>query len=253
MGILIRMTCCREVHRLVTPYVDAEASSSEQDAVERHIRRCPACQRRVAAERTAREALKRHCHSALVEGPAAPAALRAKLASLPPEAAIIGRTWRQLALAAVLVLACGLALLAILTQSSTTVLAAQLAADHIKCFFTTADRGGLDPARVGELLRARYGLDVPVPPGSPVISLRLVGVRRCLSAEGRTAHLLYSWKGESVSLYTVPGDNRSAATVRVFGHDARVWSRHNRTYVLVSQASAGDLGPVVAHMQRATW
>jgi anti-sigma factor RsiW len=253
VGILIRMTCCREVHRLVTPYVDAEASSSEQDAVDRHIRRCPACQRRVAAERTAREALKRHCHSTLVEGPAAPESLRAKLAGLPPEAASTGRTWRQLALAAVLVLACSVALLAILTQGSTTVLAAQLAADHIKCFFTVADHGGLDPARVGELLRVRYGLDVPVPAGSPAMGLRLIGARRCLSGEGRTAHVLYSWKGESVSLYMVSGDNRPAATVHVFGQDARVWSRHNKTYVLVSQASAGDLSPIVAHMQRATW
>jgi anti-sigma factor RsiW len=253
VGILIRMTCCREVHRLVTPFVDAEASSVEQEAVKRHIRRCPACQRRVAAERTAREALKRHCRSALVEGPAAPEALRAKLASLPPQATMSGRTWRQISVAAVLVVACSVSLLAILTQSSTTVLAAQLTADHIKCFFTASDRGGLDSARVSEQLRARYGLDVPVPAGSPAIGLRLVGARRCLSGEGRTAHLLYSWKGESVSLYMVPGDNRLAATVRVFGHDARVWSRHNRTYVLVSQALAGDLSPVVAHMQRATW
>jgi anti-sigma factor (TIGR02949 family) len=253
MGILIRMTCCREVRRLVTPYVDAEASSADQAAVERHIRRCPACQRRVAAERTAREALKRHCRSRLVEGPGAPEALRAKLASLPRQTATGGRMWRQVVVAAVLALACGTALLAILTQSSTTVLAAQLAADHIKCFFTTADRGGLDPARVSEQLRVRYGLVVRVPAGSPAIGLRLVGARRCLSGEGRTAHLLYSWKGESVSLYMVPGDTRSAATVRVFGHDARVWSRHNRTYVLVSEASAANLGPVVAHMQRATW
>jgi anti-sigma factor RsiW len=254
VGILIRMTCCREIHRLTTPYVDAEASANELAAVEQHLRRCPACQRRIAAERAARETLRQHCRSALVEGPPAPEALRAKLTNLPAETvALRASRWRQGAVAAVLVVACTVCVTAILTQGSATVLAAQLAADHVKCFFTAADRGTLDPVQVGDRLRSRYGFDVPVPAGSSAIGLRLIGARRCLSSGGRTAHLLYSWNGESISLYVIPDDTRPAADVHVMEHDERIWSRHNRTYVLVSQETARDLTPVVSYLQRATW
>jgi anti-sigma factor RsiW len=62
------MLCCREIHRLTTPYIDAEASQTDLATVERHLRRCPACQRRIAAERAARDTLKRHCRSPLIEG-----------------------------------------------------------------------------------------------------------------------------------------------------------------------------------------
>jgi anti-sigma factor RsiW len=254
VGILIRMTCCREIHRLTTPYVDAEASANELAAVERHLRRCPACQRRVAAERAARETLKRHCRSALVEGPPAPEALRAKLTHLlAGTVAVRASRWRRTAAAAALVAACTVSVMAIFTQSSATVLAAQLAADHVKCFFASTDRGTLDPAQVGDHLRTRYGFDVPVPASSPAIGLRLVGARRCLSGDGRTAHLLYSWNGESISLYVIPDDNRPSADVHVMGHDERIWSRHNRTYVLVSAETARDLTPVVGYLERATW
>ena len=223
MGILIRMTCCREIHRLTTPYVDAEASHAELAAVERHLRRCPACQRRVAAERAARETLKRHCHSTLVGGPAgargaaretAPTCPRTRVA---PGAAGGGRSpWRRRWSAPA-----PSAVTAIFTQGSATVLAAQLVADHVKCFFTVDRSGALDPVQVGDRLKSQYGFDVPVPAGSPAIGLRLVGARRCLSSDGRTAHLLYSWNGESVSLYVIPDDNRPAADVHVMGHDER--------------------------------
>jgi anti-sigma factor RsiW len=254
MGILIRMACCREIHRLTTPYVDAEGSQSDLAAVEQHLRRCPACQRRVAAERAARDTLKRHCRSAIIEGPPAPDALRSRLANLPahtvPERA---SRWRHVAVAAVLFVACTVSAMAIFTQGSATVLAAQLVADHVKCFFTAADHGPLNPVQTGDRLKRQYGFDVPVPPGSDALGLRLIGARRCLSSDGRTAHLLYSWNGESISLYVIPDDNRSPADVHVMGHDGRLWSRHNRTYVLVAQDTGRDLTPVVGYMQRATW
>jgi anti-sigma factor RsiW len=247
------MMCCREIRRLTTPYVDAEASANELAVVEQHLRRCPACQRRVAAERAARETLKRHCRSAVVEGPPAPEALRVRLSHLPVEPVVVhtGR-WRQVAVAAVLVGACTVSVTAIFTQSSATVLAAQLVADHVKCFFGGADHGTLDAVQVGDRLKSQYGFDVHVPPGNPAIGLRLVGARRCLSSDGRTAHLLYSWNGASVSLFVIPGDSRPPADVHVMGHEERLWSRRDRTYVLVSKGTATDVAPVVEYLERAT-
>ncbi len=91
-----------------------------------------------------------------------------------------------------------------------------------------------------------------VPPSSAVLGLRLVGARRCLSGEGRNAHLLYTWQGESISVYMLPGDHRPACAISVLGHDARVWSGHNGTYVLVAHQAGRDLSPLVDYMQHVT-
>jgi len=207
MGILIRLACCREIHRVTTPYVDADASYADLAAVERHLRRCPACQRRVAAERAARDTLKRHCHSTLFGGPPAPAALRERLANLPAErVAPPASRWRQIAVAT-LIGACTISVTAILTQGSATVLAAQLVADHVKCFFTV-DHRPLDPVQVGDRLKRQYGFDVPVPAGNDALGLRLVGARRCISSDGRTVIDLQN----RTLTYFIEGQPSSTAT-----------------------------------------
>ena len=256
MGILIRLACCREIHRLTTPYVDADASHADLAAVERHLRRCPACQRRVrGGARGARHAQASLPLDALRRARRRPRHCGRGSPNLPAErVAPRASRWRQIAVAAAVDQRLhGFGARQSSTQGSATVLAAQLVADHVKCFFTVATTVPLDPVQVGDRLKRQYGFDVPVPAGNDALGLRLIGARRCISSDGRTAHLLYSWNGESVSLYVIPDEIRPAADVHVMGHDGRLWSRHNRTYVLVSQAPDRDLAPIVAYMQRATW
>jgi len=248
------MTRCEDLEDALAAYIDGEATAPQRDAVERHLRRCQACHARVQAERTVREAVGRYRDE--WRRTSAPPALRARLMSTAEQAraqspSAVTRLAR-LAAAAVVLLAVGGWALGLVTRDSTVVLAAQLTADHAKCFFTAHDRGLLDPAQTAERLRDRYGFDLEVPPSDAAIGLRLVGARRCLSGEGTNAHLLYTWRGESVSLYMLPGDHRPDRSIALLDHDARVWSGHNGTYVLVAHQSDRDLAPLVEFMQHAT-
>ena len=254
MANIIRMTHCGDIEASLVAYVDGEASAPERAVVERHVRRCGSCHQRLAAERALREAFA--ANRAELQATRAPAELKARIHALAAETRPArARPWAwagRMAAAAVLILTTGGWTLGLVTRDSTVVLAAQLTADHAKCFLTARDRSLVNPERAGELLRRRYGFDVRVPPSSASLGLRLVGARRCLSGEGTNAHLLYTWRGESVSLYMLPADHRAPGEVTVLGHDARVWSGHNGSYVLVAHQSERDLSPLVEYMQHAT-
>jgi anti-sigma factor RsiW len=138
----------------------------------------------------------------------------------------------------VLVLVIGVALLALATRASDTVLAAQLAADHAKCFaiFAAAGAEPVDAHRVEQTLASSYGWDIHVPPSSEREGVQLIGGRRCLYGEGRIPHLMYKVRGQNLSLYVLEGVARGTAELSTFGQHSRIWSRGTNTFVLVSQA-----------------
>jgi hypothetical protein len=249
------MAQCTDIDRLMAAYVDGLATAAQGAEVERHIRRCLSCEQRLVAERTGRQVLRQQ--SASLTSVGAPPALHARLATLaaasrPPRAVVVRRWLLRTAVAAVLVLACGLWLTAVATRQSTTVLAAQLAADHVKCFLTAHDDGMLEPQRVASYLHDRYGFAARVPPGNAGMGLRLVGARRCITGEGTNAHLLYTWQGRSVSLYMLPGTDRARQSHDVLGHTTEMWSGHNGTYVLVTPETGGGVTPLSDYMRQAT-
>jgi anti-sigma factor RsiW len=244
---------CDETRALLTPWIDEQLAGPDRAAVEAHLAVCGPCGTRAAHEHAARE-IVRHCRPAIA-AERAPESLRARLAagsSSRPRAG--SRSWRRLPLsvAATLLLAVGGLGLHALTERSTPLLAAQLAADHVKCHWMVRDRGTLDPAEVQHRLAERYGFHARVPPGAPNERLRLVGARRCLTAEGTNAHILYRVDGRPLSLYLVPDDVRGATTIGVLGRDAVVWSGDNGTYVLVGEHGRGDAERVASYMQRVT-
>jgi hypothetical protein len=159
---------------------------------------------------------------------------------------------RPVAIAATLLLAVSGLALHVATGRSTTVLAAQLAADHATCHLTGHVEDALEPATARDRLATRYGLHTVVPPGTPDGRLRLVGARRCLTGSGRNAHLVYRYAGQYVSLFLLPKDDRPEEAVEVLGERAQAWSRHNGTYVLVADAGVQGLPHVVEYMQQAT-
>jgi hypothetical protein len=190
----------------------------------------------------------------LLTSETAPARVRARAESLPLAArrASTAGLWRwPLAAAAVLVLA--FAGLRMATGSSTVVLAAQLTADHVKCHWLQDDRLTRTPAAVHAALASR-GFDMPVPPGSSDGRLRLVGGRRCLTGEGRDAHILYRYDGRRVSLFLIPHDARRPQTLDLLGSHTVMWPRPKGTYVLVADGSIpSDAMPALAaYMRSAT-
>lgn len=255
MATILKMAQCTDIHRLVTVYVDGEITAADRDDLERHARRCAECHERITAERTARQVLR--ANAAALTAQTAPLDLKARLARVatdarPTRARVVRRWLLRTAVAASLVLGCGLWLTALVTRQSTTVLAAQLAADHVKCFLTNHDHDMLEPQRVATYLRDRYGFAARVPASDPDLGLRLVGARRCITGEGTNAHMLYTWKGQSVSLYMLPGVGHDLAAHRVLGHTTTMWTGHNGSYVLVTPEVDGGATPLAAYMRQST-
>ena len=156
-----------------------------------------------------------------------------------------------LTIAALLVIFTG-SLLAVVTRHSDALLAAQLTADHVKCFgvFRPGDGDSMDAAAAQRMLAARFGLDVHVPPSSDRDAVELVTARRCLYAEGRIPHLMYQANGQDISLFILEGETRPAAELTTFGHHARIWSRGGNTFVLVSPAAEEQVASGVQYVRK---
>jgi hypothetical protein len=137
------------------------------------------------------------------------------------------------------------------THRSDALLAAQLTADHAKCFrFVAGSSEAADAAQIERMLRDRYGWDVHVPPSSPDDGLQLIGARRCLYADGLVPHILYRTGGQDVSLYMLDGVARGDADVVSLGHRSRIWSRGATTYVMVSAADADGLAAATRYLMQ---
>src|SRR5262245_34325185 len=155
------MSECSSIDPLITPYIDGDIGAAERQRVDAHVRACAPCHSRVVAEQAIRDLLRAR-RASLVAEPAS-AALRDRCAALAntsarePHAGATAIGWplrmRPFALAATLVLVVGGAFLYVSTDRSTRVLAAELTADHVKCFGvmntllgTSADRVTIEHA-----------------------------------------------------------------------------------------------------------
>jgi anti-sigma factor RsiW len=230
------MDDCRRTAGRVTPYVDNALPTDERAEVERHLDACPPCRRGAEQEQGGRTVL-RECAGRLKSEPLPPG-LRSRCESLAREHARMPRvSWLRLLVPltamAVLVIVAGVLLFSVATRRSDTLLAAQLTADHVKCFKVFEPQAYADANRVEQDLDQKYGWDMHVPPTSA--DATLLGGRRCLYADGSIPHVMYRGKGtEPVSLFRLEGVTRGSANVTTLGHHSRIWSRGGHTYVLVT-------------------
>jgi anti-sigma factor RsiW len=240
------MDDCRRTADRLTLYVDGELPPPEHGAVEAHLAACPDCRRHAGAEAGARTVLR--AREAALRGTPLPPGLRTRCEAMARRRPAHGgvpwpRRAVSVALVTLVLLFAGTISLSLATSRSTTVLAAQLTADHLKCFgvFVPADAPGAEASVVARMLLDRYGYDVPVPPSSAEAGLELVGARRCLYAEGYMPHLLYRVGGQDVSLFVLDSETRTEATLISLGHRSNVWSIGANTFVLVAPAGEGGL------------
>lgn len=256
---------CAELEERLAPYVDGEAAPASRAAVDAHLTACPPCRANAEAETAAREFLREH----RVELSArAPEALRAACSRLstpdaqlttpnnpetvlrPPTSVFRSRLrrWAPLSLAATLVLAvAGVFMLGL--NDRVEALAASLAVDHVKCFKVN---GTATQAEAGTSERAwqhDQGWPIVVPQTEPSEQLTLVNVRRCITTDGRAAHMMYTWRGEPLSVYVLQGDAGRDRIVHRMGTQAVVWCEKGRTYAVVASDARNDLAPIVDYMK----
>ena len=239
---------CDEIERLLTPYTDSELSAPERAAVETHADACRVCAGRLADERTARAVLR--ARRAALAGPA-PESLRTRcvsaLAGAEPRRPWV-RRWVPLSVAATILLAVAGALVFTLTDPA-RVLAAEIAADHVKCFALQDTSATADPVEVANRWKATHGWTLPVVPSIPAEGLRLVGLRRCFSTEGSMAHLLYVYNDRRLSVFVWPANGSQPRTLDVLGHRAVIWSSSDRLFAVVGNASPPVIEQVAARVR----
>jgi len=235
---------CSSIEPLVTPYVDGELTAGEREMVLRHLQACPPCHARVTVEQAVQRLVSAR-KATFVAAPA-PEALRKKCGALAHGGAGIpsrfgsATSWQSrlapLALAATLVLIVAGAFLYQMTARSGRLMAAELTADHIKCFAMNSLLGTREaPAAVESSLASGFGWQAHLPERPDREGLELVGSRPCLYGEGRVAHIMYRHNGNPVSLFMLPRSRRADAVIDVLGHEATVWSVGDRTFVLIAR------------------
>jgi anti-sigma factor RsiW len=247
------MSKCQDLEPLLAEYVEGASPSETRAALDAHLGRCPPCRDRVAGERVVRELLVARRTSVR---PCASEGLRARCAAHHARRALRfgapARKWLPLSVAATLVLAVSGAFVFGLNDNVEAV-AAQLTLDHMRCFQLAPERlTHVDATVAGRLWAAGHGWTLDVPPSSPPAQLELLGVRRCVTTSGSTAHILYRWRGEPLSVFVLPHALRHREDVdqiiRNFGHEAVIWSAGDRTYVVLSHAPV-DVAPVVSYFK----
>jgi anti-sigma factor RsiW len=253
------MVSCHDMDRLLTAYLDGEVPGTERRGIEEHLAACVPCGRRAKAEGTARRVLMVR---ALSLSPPAPAGLRDRCAAFAPRPArarswavrgwwaIPG--WRRTSLASASLAA--LLFATVLTYGvfshSPTLLAAELTLDHLKCFALFEPHAtDADPTAVAAQLQRDYGWQLRVPGSLAAERLTLLGARRCLSTDGRVAHVLYRHAGRPVSLFMMPRTSRPEARVDMAGRVATIWSHGATTYVLLGDEGERELRPVAEYFR----
>ena len=257
------MPSCSSIDPLVTPYVDGELGADERQLVDDHLRRCPPCRSRVAAEQVVHELMQErkavlcrdHAPAILRSHCAAAARARVATASDASHAASgvrrVGWTaWlAPIGAAASLVIIVGGAFLYQATARSSHLLAAELAADHMKCFALNAVLGThQSPETVQSSMASSFGWNMRLPLGPEREGLELVGSRPCLYGEGKIAHIMYRHNGQPLSLFMLPRTERPEQFVEILGHECAIWSSADRTFVLVSREDRADVERLAAYV-----
>jgi anti-sigma factor RsiW len=248
------MSECRRTVERLAPWADESLPPTERAEVDRHLDACPPCRVVADNERAARRIL-RTCADRLRSEPLPPG-LRTRCEALAREHAAKPKPsgWRALVpvtIVAILLVFTASTLFSLATRRSDALLAAQLTADHVKCFamFDSPNAPPVDPRVTERQLASSYGWNVHVPPSSPQVGVQLVGARRCLYADGSIPHMMYHVNGEQVSLFVLQGVERPPADVESLGHRTQMWSSGGKTYVLVSSASANNTAAIANYMK----
>ena len=250
---------CDRIDPLVTPFVDGDLPDADRRAVEEHLRVCPPCHSRIAAERQVHDLIRTRV-PALTQT-AAPDALHARcwlLARHAPHsadgaaasAAPLPRRLASYALAASLVLVVGGAFVYQATDQSARVMAAELTADHVKCFAMNGVFGTHQgAAAVESSMAGSFGWSMHLPADPARAGLELVGSRQCLYGEGEIAHIMYRHQGHPVSLFMLPKAARTEELVEVLGHEAKIWCVGDRTFVLVAREPRSEVERMASFVQ----
>jgi hypothetical protein len=102
------------------------------------------------------------------------------------------------------------------------VLAAELTADHVKCFAMNGLFGKHEGVEAVESsMASSFGWRMHLPADPARAGLELVGSRQCMYGEGEIAHIMYRHDGHPVSLFMLPKSARTKSSWECSGTKPR--------------------------------
>lgn len=234
------MKDCRDIAPHLASLAE-DATAAPAPDVARHLEACGACQRSLRVQREMHGLLRARAGTLQHR---APDALRDRLVGQLEQRPPVTRRLLPLRMpvAATLVLGFLGVLLYGLTSASSTVLAAQLALDHLKCVKLVSAGTVVNPVQAARDWAQQYHWTPKMPPAPKARKASLLGVRRCLYGHGHLAHLLYEVDGRVVSLFVMPRSEHPAdeapAAHDFLGQHAQLWASGDQTFAVV-----GDVAP----------
>lgn len=255
-----QMFNCRDVEGRLAPFVDGDESPDAIRAIQAHLNRCPPCREHAEEERAARQLIA-SCRDTLRGH--APEGLKARCACRPA-----ARSWKlgagswklgagswfgrlvpvsmaALVIAVAVVFAFGL-------NDRVQAFASGLALDHYKCFKVGDSMHPVEAAAVEQAWARDRGWPLRVAPTDGAEQLELVCVRRCLSTRGLTAHVMYRWRGQPLSVYVLPRAVAGQGTVDAMGNETAIWSGGGRTYAVMADGHPDGFAHIVSYVKERT-
>jgi anti-sigma factor RsiW len=242
---------CADIDLRQAAYVDGEAGPADRSLIDEHLAVCPHCRDQVSRER-AGQALIRARRAALTATAPAPLRSRCAAALAPRRDRPVVRRWVPVSVAATLVLALAGAIFYSL-NSPAELLATQLVVDHVKCFKFPPAAAVSDVRSLEQRWEQQEGWAIRIPGSWPEGEIKLIGVRKCLSADGTVAHVMYTCRGQPMSLYVMRRPERGIGVLEVLGHNALIWSGSDRTYAVLGQEPQPELQRVAAYVREHAW
>ena len=232
------MSECRRICESLAGYVDDLLRPEERDSVERHLAACPSCRRRADDEerRTAAVAARR------IEAAGRAVASRASRDDArrsrgpeegrSPVRARCGPWWRvrlvPVLLTVVVMIFTASAFFSLATRRSDALLAAQLTADHSKCFKLfgppdglSADAGSIERCSPSSTARTCTSLLVCGEDDIQLARCPAMSVRRRASCRMSCIASM----AQDMSLFVLAGTERKPDDLVTLGHRSQIWSQ----------------------------
>lgn len=245
---------CQDIAPLLALIAEDHDGPVTDPRVASHLAACGSCQRHLRLQREMHGLLRARASS--LQGQA-PDALRARLTAQGSQRRPVTRRWAPLRMpvAATILMAMLGVLMYGMTSASSTVLAAQLALDHLKCVRLISTGTAVNPVQAVKEWAQQYQW-TPRMPAAPVgRKASLVGVRRCLYGHGHLAHLLYDVEGDTISVFVMPRNEYPAGIAPerhdFLGQHAEVWADGDQSFAIVGDVAPEMLSALAADFRAA--
>jgi anti-sigma factor RsiW len=262
-----QMFTCREVEAHLAPFVDGAERPDVARVIQAHLGRCAPCREAAEHERAGRDLLV-ECRDQLRAR--APEGLRERCACQPQAASgqppagswkLGAGNWKlgagswfgrlvPVSMAAVLIAVAVVFVLGLNDRAQA--FASGLALDHLKCFKVGDSEHPIEAMAAEQAWQHDRGWPLRVAPTDSREALELVCVRRCLSTGGITAHVMYRWHGQPLSVYVVPRDVADAGVFDPMGHQTAIWSAQGRTYAVMADGHPDGFDHIVSYVRDRT-